>query len=359
MRQSVANCPIERQSALAATFNWGLLLMFVSHAAAGSPITIAHRGASAYLPEHTLEAKALAIGLGADFVEQDIVMTKDDVPIVNHDIFLEDVTNIAAQFPGRARSDGHHYAIDFTLAELKTLTRHERVHDDGTLVFKTRFPRTASRFAIVTLAEEIEFVQGLNRSMGKNVGLYTEVKFPAWHRDHGKDITRAVLDTLARYGYRSRRDNAYFQCFDAMELKRVRSDLQSDLKLVQLIGENAWHESTSDYDAMRTEAGIAGVAAYADGIGPEITQVLQWSESGNSAVDTGLTRRAHLNGLTVHPYTLRLDQLPPHASSADAVLDALFNLIKVDGVFTDFTDIVVAYLGAHPASGLQKSESKK
>lgn len=330
------------------TLSWGLSLMVVSQITAGAPVIIAHRGASAYLPEHTLEAKALAIGLGADFVEQDIVMTKDDVPIVNHDIFMEDISDIAAQFPGRHRADGHFYAIDFTIAELKTLTRHERVHDDGTLVFKTRFPLTSSRFAIVTLAEEIEFVQGLNRSMGKNVGLYTEVKFPAWHRDQGKDISRVVLETLGRYGYRARTDNAYFQCFDAVELKRVRGELHSDLKLIQLIGENAWHESTSDYDAMRTEAGIADVAGYADGIGPEITQVLQWSATGGGVMDTGLTRRAHAHHLKVHPYTLRLDQLPPHAPDATTVLDSLFNLAQVDGVFTDFTDTAVMYRNAHP-----------
>jgi glycerophosphoryl diester phosphodiesterase len=324
--------------------------MSVSQSTASSPVIIAHRGASAYLPEHTLEAKALAVGLGADFVEQDIVMTKDDVPIVNHDIFMEDVSNIAAQFPGRARKDGHFYAIDFTIAELKMLTRHERVHDDGTLVFTTRFPLTVVRFAIVTLAEEIEFIQGLNRSMGKHVGLYTEVKFPAWHRAQGKDITRVVLETLARYGYSARGDNAYLQCFDALELKRVRNELHGDLKLIQLIGENAWHESTSDYDAMRTEAGIAEVATYADGIGPEITQVLQWTADKRGAVDTGLTRRAHAHHLKVHPYTLRLDQLPPHAPDATAVLDALFNLAQVDGVFTDFTDTAVAYRDSHRRS---------
>lgn len=317
--------------------------MLASQIAAGSPIVIAHRGASAYLPEHTLEAKALAVGLGADFLEQDIVMTKDGVPIVNHDIFLEDISNIAAQFPGRNRADGHYYAIDFTIAELKLLTRHERVHDDGTLVFKTRFPLTASRFAIVTLAEEIEFVQGLNRSMGKNVGLYTEVKFPAWHREQGQDISRVVLETLARYGYRSRGDQVYFQCFDALELKRVRSELHSDLKLIQLIGENEWHESTTDYDAIRTESGIAGVAGYADGIGPEISQVLQWPGDGGAVIDTGLTRRAHAHRLQVHPYTFRLDQLPPHAPDAATVLDALFKVAQVDGLFTDFTDTVVAY----------------
>ena len=139
-------------------------------------VVIAHRGACAYLPEHTLEAKALAIGMGADFVEQDVVLSKDDIPIVTHDIFLEDISDIAARFPDRGRTDGHHYAIDFTLAELKTLARHERVNAAGSAVFPQRFPVGASQFAIVTLQEEIDLVQGINKSAGKNVGLYTEVK---------------------------------------------------------------------------------------------------------------------------------------------------------------------------------------
>ena len=313
------------------------------------PITIAHRGASGYLPEHTLEAKALSIGMGADFVEQDIVITKDGIPIVTHDIFLEDVTDIAAHFPDRNRVDGHYYAIDFKIAELKTLSRYERIDDAGKTVFPGRFPPTSCRFAVVTLSEEIEFVQGINRSAGKNVGLYTEVKFPAWHREQGHDITRITLDTLARHGYTRRADNAYFQCFDAMELKRVRGELGCDLKLIQLIGENAWNESSTDYDAMRTERGMAEVAAYADGIGPEITQIVEWKRPQVAPCVQDLARLAHALRLKIHPYTFRTDQLPPNAPDAKSVLDALFDQANVDGIFTDFTDRVVAYLKARAA----------
>ena len=309
------------------------------------PIVIAHRGASGYLPEHTLEAKALAVGLGADFVEQDVVITRDGVPIVTHDIYLEDVTDIAARFPGRGRTDGHYYAIDFTLAEIKTLTRFERADDRGHVVFPNRFPRTAVRFNVITLAEEIEFVQGLNRSSGRNVGLYTEVKYPAWHRSQGQDISRLVLDLMARYGYRSRGDNAYFQCFDALELKRARAELRNDLKFIQLIGENAWKESSSDYDAMRTPAGMDDVATYADGIGPEISQLVEWRAEGTVDIKD-LGRLARERGLKVHPYTHRLDSLPPHAPDSASVLNALFDQVGVDGLFSDFTDSVVRHLAA-------------
>jgi glycerophosphoryl diester phosphodiesterase len=324
--------------------------------ATGNPILIAHRGASGYLPEHTLEAKALAMGLGADFVEQDVVLTRDDVPIVTHDVHIEDVTDVAQRFPGRGRADGHFYAIDFTLAELKTLARHERVADADHPVFHGRFPRTSVRFAVITLQEEIEFVQGYNRSSGRNIGLYTEIKHPAWHRQQGKDITRIVLDLLAAYGYRHRADNVYLQCFDSLELKRARQEFHSELKFVQLIGENAWKESSTDYDAMRTAAGMKDVAAYAQGIGPEIGHIAVWRPDGGVRLSE-LTRWAHDNGMAVHPYTHRVDALPEHAPDSDAVLSALFDQAGVDGVFTDFTDVVVRWLEARAkrgSSGVQR-----
>jgi glycerophosphoryl diester phosphodiesterase len=327
---------------------WTILLLLFAELSSASPmVVIAHRGASGYLPEHTLEAKALAIAMGADYVEQDVVLTKDDVPIVTHEIVLDEVTDIAARYPGRARSDGHYYALDFTLAELRLVSRHERVRADGKAVYPGRFPVASARFRIVTLAEEIEFVQGLNRTLGRDVGLYTEVKSPAWHRAQGRDITRIVLDTLSRYGYSKRTDNIYFQCFDADENRRVRREFNSDLKVIQLIGENAWHESETDYDAMRTSSGIAAVASYADGIGPSIDQLVEWPSRGAVGRATPLARWARENHLLMHPYTLRTDDLPRHAPNATAVLDALREQAGVQGLFTDFPDVAVAYRASH------------
>ena len=326
---------------------WALILMtnilMTNIAAAAGIVVIAHRGASGYLPEHTLEAKALAIGMGADFVEQDVVLTKDDVAIVTHDLTLGEVTDIATRFPGRARTDGHYYAIDFTIAELRTLARRERVNDDGSRVFPKRFANSEARFAIVTLSEELDFVRGINNSTGKNVGVYAEIKNPAWHREQGKDITRIVLDTLARHGYNKRSDTMYLQCFDALELKRIRGELKSDLKLIQLIGENSWKESTTDYDAMMTAAGIADVASYADGIGPEITQLVEWPAPGSAPRIKPLGKLAKANHLLMHPYTLRVDSLPANAPNVTAVLDELVKRVKIDGIFSDFPDVVVRY----------------
>ena len=144
-----------------------------------SVLVIAHRGACGYLPEHTLEAKAYAHALGADFVEQDIVATRDDELIVMHDIHLDRVTNVAERFPGRMRDDGRFYARDFDLHEIQSLNATERRRADGqTAVFPQRFPTTIGRFRVPTLREEIKFIQGLNRSTGRDVGIYPEIKRP-------------------------------------------------------------------------------------------------------------------------------------------------------------------------------------
>ena len=157
-------------------------------AAAQDKIVIAHRGASGYLPEHSLPAKAMAHAMGADFIEQDLVLTRDNRLVVLHDLYLDAVTDVARVFPDRGRPDGHFYAIDFTLAELRRLALTERlVIEDGRSQprFPGRFPPGQSSFRISTFEEEIELIQGLNRSTGRNVGLYPEIKSPAFHRHEG------------------------------------------------------------------------------------------------------------------------------------------------------------------------------
>ena len=140
------------------------------------PIVIAHRGASGYLPEHTLAAKALAHGLGADYLEQDVVATRDSQLVVLHDLHLDDVSDVAVKFPGRYRNDGRHYVIDFDLAELKTLTIFERrAPGAATPKFPARFPADVGLFGIATLQQELELIRGLNRSTGRAVGIYPEI----------------------------------------------------------------------------------------------------------------------------------------------------------------------------------------
>ena len=324
----------------------------VSRMSQTRPIVIAHRGASGYLPEHSIGAKVLAHGYGADYLEQDVILTRDDVPIVFHDLNLEELTDVARRFPGRARIDGHWYAIDFTLAELKSLQLHERVDPtSGQPHYPGRFAERGVPFSLVTLDEDLDLVHGLNRATGRMAGVYTEVKSPAWHRAQGKDSTRAVLDTLARHGYMGRDHAVYLQCFDDAELRRMRDELRCDLKLIQLIGENEWQEAATDYDALRTAAGLAGVARYAQGIGPPIGRIVSWPPGGGAPALTTLVADAHALGLAVHPYTLRIDDLPPGPGDATALHAALFDLAVIDGLFTDFPDRTKAYIDGSARAG--------
>ena len=301
------------------------------------PVVIAHRGASGYLPEHTLPAKALAYAMGADFLEQDVVATRDDELIVLHDLHIDRVSNVADVYPKRVRADGRYYARDFDLDELRELTIWERMEADGRAVYPDRFPARSGRFRIHTLAEEIELVQGLNASSGRVAGIYPEIKGPAWHRDEGVDVAPLMLDILDRYGYRTASDPVFVQCFDAAEIVRLRRDLGTELALIQLIGENDWGESVTDYDALQTDSGLDKIAEVANGIGPWVEQT--YALKGGKPTTTGLVERAHAHGLAVHPYTFRLDSLPPGFGSFDSLVAFVIGELGADGLFTDFPDV--------------------
>jgi len=308
-----------------------------------SKIIIAHRGASGYVPEHTLAAKTLAHEMGADYIEQDVVLSRDNVPVVLHDLYLDAVSNVAEAFPGRAREDGRYYAIDFDVAELKSLHLHERIDPKtGEVKYPGRPATTPAHMHIATLAEEVAVIQGLNKSTGRNVGLYVEIKSPAWHLQQGKDISPLVLAVLEKSGYTHRTDPVMVQCFDPRELQRIRTELGSDLTLVQLIGENSWNEAKTDYDQMRTADGLRQIASYADAIGPAIDQILVADTAGTITV-TDLVVNAHASGLQVHPYTVRKDALPAYVTGFDELMELLFVRAGVDGVFTDFPNLAVIY----------------
>lgn len=304
-----------------------------------SPLVIAHRGACGYLPEHTLEAKALAYGMGADYLEQDVVATRDDELVVLHDIHMETVTDVATRFPDRARDDGKFYVRDFDLSEIRTLNVHERRGADGvSAVFPGRFPTDKGRFSIATLGEEIEMVGGLNRATGRSVGIYPEIKSPAWHRSEGVDVGRLMLDILNDSGYSKRSDPIFVQCFDMAEVLRLRIELGTDLKLVQLLGENHWGESDTDYNHLKTTEGLAELAAMVDGVGPWIGQLYASAEIDGQPVSTGLVSAAHKAGLQVHPYTFRADALGPGFESFEAMIHWFVETLAIDGLFTDFPD---------------------
>ncbi|MHA6609595.1 glycerophosphodiester phosphodiesterase [Photobacterium damselae] len=326
-------------------------------------IVVAHRGASGYLPEHTLPAKALAYAMHPDYIEQDVVMTKDNQLVVLHDHYLDRVTNVAEVFPDRARKDGRYYAIDFTLPEIKQLTVTEGFNiENGKQVqgFPDRFPMWKSHFTVPTFQEEIEMIQGLNKTLGYDIGLYPEIKAPWFHRHEGKDISKAVLKVLKQYGYTNKDSKVYLQTFDFNELKRINDELMPeldmDLNLVQLMAYTDWNETMVydkdgkaqpySYDWMFKPDGMKKLSKYADGIGPWKPMVVSDKSTKDNIQLTGLVKAAHENGMVVHPYTFRADngRIPAYTDDFNGMLEVFYKTANVDGVFTDFPDKAVDYL---------------
>ena len=149
------------------------------------------------------------------------------------------------------------------------------------------------------------------------------------------------MEHLREYGYRTKDDSCFVQCFDAAECRRIRIELSWEGRLVQLIGDNDWGESTTDYDALRTSDGLKQIADYADGIGPTISHTLESTNADGHPDVTELVERAHRLGLVVHPYTARADDLPNWAANIDVLLTALYREAGVDGLFCDFPDHAV------------------
>jgi glycerophosphoryl diester phosphodiesterase len=300
-----------------------------------TPLVIAHRGASGYLPEHTLAGKALAYGLGADYLEQDVVATRDSKLVVLHDLYLDDVTDVARRFPGRNRDDGRHYVIDFDLAELRALTVFERkAPGAASAKYAERFPVDTGLFGVATLEEELRLIRGLNRSMQRTVGIYPEIKEPIWHRKHGVDLARMLLDELHGFGYSRAEDPVFVQCFDPAELARVKDELGSQLRLIQLAGTGA------EYASLLTAPGLRRVASYAHGLGPHYSQLIE--EQGRARPNVApLARVARDAGLQLHAYTFRRDDLPAYAHTLEDLLELFTVDVEVDAVFCDHPDVAV------------------
>lgn len=286
------------------------------------PLVIAHRGASGYLPEHTTESAAFAHALSADYIEQDVVLTKDGVPVVLHDVTLDAVTNVADVFPDRA-VDGKFYVFDFTLAEVQQLRVLERESS-------TRFPRQAGEFRISTLVEHIQLIQGLNKSRKRNAGLYVEIKKPTLHRERGLDSSKAVLKILADFGYSKREDRVFLQCFEESECQRLRTELKCGLPIIQL------------YSKVPTADQLAAAARVVDGIGVPLTAVVSGVNNGKPIITTTVQDARKL-ALLVHVWTLRDDRLPEFADNCDQMIDWLVKDGGVDGIFTDHPDTLVTW----------------
>ena len=345
----------------------GAVLMTASPVdAATPPFVIAHRGASGYVPEHTLPAYFLAIQQGADYVEPDLVITRDGALVARHENEIGGTTDVAShpEFAARKTTktiDGEPvtgwFTEDFTLAELKTLRARERLP-------QLRSTRYDGAFAIPTFDEILEMVAAADaqraaaaRQAGlpapRRIGIYPETKHPSYFAQHGLHFDDRLLESLRRLGLTSRADPVCLQSFEVANLKALRR--KTDLTLVQLVAPTGqpWDFTrsgdTRDYRALLTDEGLREIAGYADAIGPHKWMVVDFA--AGPPRDTGLARRARAAGLGVHVWTLRAENefLPADlrwpgdpATRGDlereirSLLDA-----GITGFFSDHPDIAV------------------
>ena len=289
-----------------------------------SPIVIAHRGASGYVVEHTEAAKTLAHAQGADYIEQDVVLSKDGQFIVTHDITMEETTNVEKQFPDRARPDGQFYFADFDWAEIQRLTVHERTRRGSDLpALPNRFPFEAGQ-RVVRLVDEIQLIAGLNKTTDKRAGLYIELKSPSFHKkEFGYSMGEALLKLLST---REISDWCFIQCFEMDELQDLHGRLNCKLPLIALLGKHP------------TDSEMASIAGYSKGIGPSL-ELLAIRNASNEVESSGLVEAAKQFGLLVHPFTVRKHQQPKWSSSIEETHRVLIQQLKVDGFFTDYPDL--------------------
>jgi glycerophosphoryl diester phosphodiesterase len=324
------------------------------------PLVIAHRGASGYRPEHTLGSYALGARMGADYIEPDLVSTKDGVLVARHENEIGGTTDVAnhPEFAGRRTTkviDGVSFTgwftEDFTLAELKTLRAKERIP-----AVRQRNTIYDGRYEVPTLQEVIDLARRLSRELDRPIGIYPETKHPSYFRSIGLDLEDPLVRTLRRNDLDGRRAKVFVQSFEVGNLKAL--DKRIDTPLVQLFaGRTARPQDFVEsgdprtYGDLATPAGLREIARYADGVGPSKDYIVPRDAAGNSLPPTTFLRDAHRTDLVVHPYTFRNENqfLPlelrspadPNAyGNAFGEYDQFFGL-GVDGLFSDNPDTAV------------------
>jgi glycerophosphoryl diester phosphodiesterase len=345
-----------------------LLLGLAAPAAAGKkdhgreraePLVIGHRGASAYRPEHTLASYRLAIDMGADYIEPDLVSTKDGVLVARHENDITGTTDVAAhpEFAARQTTktiDGTKitgwFTEDFTLAELKTLRAKERIPLLRPL--NTAFD---GLYQIPTLQEVIDLAKR------EKVGIYPETKHPTYFDSVGLSLEEPLVRALRRNGLDRRDAKVFVQSFEVSNLRELSRELK--VPLVQLTSASGrpydftLKEDPRTYADLTTPSGLKWVARYADGLGPDKAQIVPRDGDNRLLAPTSLVRDAHRAGLQVHPYTFRPENnflAADHREGNPAAEHylaargnqpaelALFYKLGVDGVFADNPDTAVA-----------------
>ena len=320
------------------------------------PWIIAHRGASGLRPEHTLKAYMLGIEQGADYIEPDLVMTRDGVLIARHENEISGTTDVTdrAEFADRRTTktvDGRElsgwFTEDFTLAELRTLRARERLPE-----LRPASAAYDGQFGLVTLEEIIALVRDESRARGRPIGIVAELKHAAYFDALGLPIDRALQPLIAGLG----RDDPFFiECFEPGILRRLRG--QTEVRLVQLLAETGGPPDGEPiaYAEMATPSGLAEIARYADAIGPAKALIVPRGADGASLAPTSLVGDAHAVGLLVFSWTFRSENffLPAEIrrsedlrAHGDAAAEyRLFYDLGVDAVFSDFPEQAVAARG--------------
>lgn len=315
------------------------------------PIIIAHRGASGFRPEHTLAAYELAINLGANYIEPDLVSTKDGILIARHENEISTTTNVAEypEFANRLTTkliDGKSitgwFTEDFTLAEIKTLKAKER------LPFREQ--SFNGMFSIPTFQEIIDLVKVKSREIGRSIGIYPETKHPTYFASLGLPLEEPLISTLHNNGYKSATDPIFIQSFETGNLQKL-SQL-TDLPLIQLL-ENSGQPfdltikgDRRSYPDLTKPQELAKIAEYAAGIGPNKQMIIPVNNQGKLLTPTSLIADAHAVGLLVHPYTFRNETQylsPDYHHNPELEYEQFFHL-GVDGIFTDFTDTALTVI---------------
>ncbi len=323
------------------------------------PIVIGHRGASGYRPEHTLASYELAARLGADYIEPDLVSTKDGQLVARHENEIGGTTDVATKPEFAARKttkviDGASvtgwFTEDFTLAELKTLRANERIPD-----IRPRNTLYNGRYEIPTFQEVVDLSRRLSRELGRTIGLYPETKHPTYFQDIKLPLEPKLVDVLNRNGLNRHNAKVYVQSFEVSNLKALKRQLR--VPLVQLI-----NASGAPYDFVKagdkrtysdlvTPDGLREIRTYAAGIGAAKDRVIPRNAQGFLQEPTTRVKDAHVRGLIVHAWTFRNENafLPADfRSSTDpaaygrAFEDyAKFYATGLDGVFADNPDTAV------------------